>query len=69
MEEQIIRLDKIWIESHPEGFIGWEKQEKKTVELFKKEKDKKKALGRIKKLRKWAEQNNTMESQQERLKN
>ena len=31
-EEQIIRLDKMSIEHHPEGFVGWEKQEIKLID-------------------------------------
>lgn len=58
-ENQIINLDKIWIEHHPNGFVGWEKEEKNKLKLFH-ENDRERILSRIKVLRKWAKENNLM---------
>lgn len=66
-EEQILSFDKMSIEHHPEGFTGWEKQEKKSLKLYN-EKTEKKVLERIEILRKWAIENNMMKPQVERLK-
>lgn len=54
-EEQIIRLDKMSIEHHPEGFVGWEKQERKLIDQFKyTQEDRQKVLDRIELLKNWA---------------
>lgn len=63
VEEQIISRDKMSIEHHPGGFIGWEQREKDLIEkLGYNEASKKKVLDRIKFLRKWAVENNMMKS-------
>lgn len=63
VEKQIISHDKMSIEHHPGGFIGWEKQEKDLIEkLGYNEASKKKVLDKIKVLRKWATENNFMKS-------
>lgn len=62
LDEQIISFDKMSIEHHPGGFIGWEKQEKDLIEkLDYDEAAKKKVLDRIEILRKWATENNLLE--------
>jgi hypothetical protein len=54
-EEQIIRLDKMSIELHPEGFVGWEKQERKLIDQFKyTQEDRQKVLDKIELLKNWA---------------
>lgn len=61
VEEQIISYDKMSIECHPGGFIGWEKDQKDLIEMLGyKEESKRKVLGKIKVLRKWAMENNFM---------
>jgi hypothetical protein len=63
VEEQIVSYDKMSIEHHPDGFIGWEKQEKDKMEkLTYDEASKKKVLDKIEVLRKWATENNFMKS-------
>ncbi len=61
LEEQALKLDKLWIELHPEGFIGWKKQELKMIKHFNySDEDKNKILNRMRALKKWAIENNVL---------
>ena len=65
-EQQMIEFDKSTIEQG-QGFIEWEKQQLEWMENYS-EKEKKKNLGRIKLIKKWAIENNMMKPKLERLK-
>jgi hypothetical protein len=65
VEEQIISQKKMFIKHHPEGFTGWEKQEKSFIEqLNYDEENKKKTLDRIEFLKQWAIENNMIDKPQ-----
>ena len=66
VEEQIINLDKMSIENG-EGFIKWQENQEKWLKSFGQEEFDDKMKVRIELLRKWAEENNFMESKAKRL--
>lgn len=66
VDEQIINLDKMSIE-HGEGFVQWEKNQKYFLELMGQTEYDERTKNRMEIIRKWAIENNFMESKANRM--